>query len=380
MNTPTTQLTVAARAAVAMGSSKAEAELTALALQSKSITAVTSHDGRAECHAAAMTAKAARVGIEKAGKAARDDATQFSKAVISEERRLVNIIEPEECRLVNLRDEWDAKIAREKAAQAEAERMALAAIMQRIANIKKFPLLLENSSSESVMDDIEKLESMDIDDSFKAYYGEAVEAKASTLQTMRDIYAAKVRAETEALRIKAEQDAQFKRMQAEREELSRLRAEKELRDAEEKKERDAEFARLQRIRDEIAATQLLLAAEKAAAEKREADRIAAEQKPAPTTVAEVVEAIAPEIMQRLPLSAACLAEAHPIADNGAMMKTGEICDRLGFIVNAEFLESLGFKPAAIDKAAKLYKVSQFPAICAAIVRHVEAVSVMKEAA
>jgi len=143
---------------------------------------------------------------------------------------------------------------------------------------------------------------------------------------------------------------------------------------------DAEFARLQRIRDEIDAAQLLLAAEKAAAEKREADRIVAEQASSEKAIADAATQRHAEVMARLPLSAACIAEVHPIADPGPMMKTGELCDRLGFIVKAEFLESLGFKPAAIDKAAKLYKVSQFPAICEAIIRHIEAVSAMKEAA
>ena len=72
---------------VALGSSKAEIDLVELASKSKTIVAITNKDGRTECHAAAMTAKDARVSIEKAGKAAREDATAFSKAVIAEERR-----------------------------------------------------------------------------------------------------------------------------------------------------------------------------------------------------------------------------------------------------------------------------------------------------
>ena len=230
----TTQLTVAARAAVALGSSKAEAELTALALQSQSIVAITSADGRAECHAAAMTAKAARVAVEKAAKSARDDATQFSKSVISEEKRLVALIEPEETRLITLRDAWDSEIAREKAAKAEAERLALVEIMNRIAKIKAWPLLTAESTSDAVLHDIERLEDLEIDNSFKTFFGEAAEAKATSLQKLREIYTDKVRAETEAVRIKKEQDEQFAKIQAEREELSRQRAEQAARDAKEK--------------------------------------------------------------------------------------------------------------------------------------------------
>ena len=99
----TTELTVQARAAVALGSSKAEAELVELASKSKAIIAITNNDGRTECHTAAMVAKDARVNIEKAGKAAREDATAFSKAVIAEEKRLVDLIAPEEKRLIELR-------------------------------------------------------------------------------------------------------------------------------------------------------------------------------------------------------------------------------------------------------------------------------------
>ena len=70
-------------------------------------------------------------------KAARDDATRFSKAVIAEEARLIAIIQPEESRLKVLRDEWDAKEAREKAAKAEAERLRVLEISQRIALFKQ---------------------------------------------------------------------------------------------------------------------------------------------------------------------------------------------------------------------------------------------------
>lgn len=123
MTTETTAVTVIERAAVALGSSKAETELTALAAKSKDITAITNNAGREECHAAAMTAKQARIAIEKTAKAAREDATAFSRAVIAEGSRLVALIEPEESRLIALRDEWDEKIAAEKAARAALERI-----------------------------------------------------------------------------------------------------------------------------------------------------------------------------------------------------------------------------------------------------------------
>ncbi len=56
------------------------------------------------------------------------------------------------------------------------------------------------------------------------------------------------------------------------------------------------------------------------------------------------------------------------------LRLGQIGTRLGFTVTADFLLSLGFAPAATDKAAKLYHEADFKSICAAINRHISAVS------
>ena len=61
------------------------------------------------------------------------------------------------------------------------------------------------------------------------------------------------------------------------------------------------------------------------------------------------------------------------ADTGATMNIGEINRRLGFMVSAEFLLSLGFA-ARQEKNARLYRESDFTRICSAIVRHVELVA------
>lgn len=55
------------------------------------------------------------------------------------------------------------------------------------------------------------------------------------------------------------------------------------------------------------------------------------------------------------------------------LRLGQITERLGFVVTADFMLTLGFAPAATDKAAKLDHESDFKAICAAILRHVSAV-------
>jgi len=52
------------------------------------------------------------------------------------------------------------------------------------------------------------------------------------------------------------------------------------------------------------------------------------------------------------------------------LRLGQIGERFGFVVTADFLTKLGFAPAATDKAAKLYHESDFKGICAALRRHI----------
>lgn len=62
---------------------------------------------------------------------------------------------------------------------------------------------------------------------------------------------------------------------------------------------------------------------------------------------------------------------------GATLKLGDICGRLGFTVNADFLASLGIHPVATEKNAKLYAEMKFPTICRLISDHVMALAFKK---
>ena len=62
-------------------------------------------------------------------------------------------------------------------------------------------------------------------------------------------------------------------------------------------------------------------------------------------------------------------------DTGATMRLGQICEKLGFNITADFLSGLGFEPCATEKAAKLYRTRLFPLICRALVKHINSVSV-----
>lgn len=57
----------------------------------------------------------------------------------------------------------------------------------------------------------------------------------------------------------------------------------------------------------------------------------------------------------------------------ATLRLGQIGERLGFAVTANFLASLGFAPAQRERAAVLYRETDFPLMCAALVRHVRTV-------
>lgn len=61
-------------------------------------------------------------------------------------------------------------------------------------------------------------------------------------------------------------------------------------------------------------------------------------------------------------------------DDGRRLRLGEICALLGFTVTAEFLGRLGFQPVDRDRAARLYRACDFPAICAALNQHIDSLA------
>ena len=130
-----------------------------------------------------------------------------------------------------------------------------------------------------------------------------------------------------------------------------------------------------------------IAMAEAAAREQEAARMAAAASqhvaaPSPTAVqsAQVFE----HQPQRNVVAAHIPAQhVRQAANDPATLKLGAICERLGFTVTDAFLSDvLHVAPAATDKAAKLYRESDWPVICAQIVAHVAAMGELyrKEAA
>jgi putative phage-type endonuclease len=70
----------------------------------------------------------------------------------------------------------------------------------------------------------------------------------------------------------------------------------------------------------------------------------------------------------------------PVADDGQRFKLGDLSDRLGFTVSADFLRSLGFEVVAKERGASLYREVDFPRICAALINHIQDVQNTRAAA
>ncbi len=198
---PVNALALPERAAIALGSAKAETDLLALVEKSKDIVLVNSKDGREQAHRMAMDLQTARTTITKVGKLAREDATAFSAAVLAEERRLIALTSTEETRVFKLRDDYDAI---EKAAKAEAERIErerVAAIMDRIQEIRDIPYGLIGKPSAEILAALESLTAMQITEELFGdvlFHGQANVAKADSLRAIQTSHAAAVAAEEQA--------------------------------------------------------------------------------------------------------------------------------------------------------------------------------------
>lgn len=115
-------------------------------------------------------------------------------------------------------------------------------------------------------------------------------------------------------------------------------------------------------------------------EHKEAQRREADQR-----AAEAIKRASEATPAADPAPAAPAAEPQPVAavaqqpdlitrtEEPPTLKLGAVCERLGFNVTADFLAGLGVQ-AHVERSAKLYRESDFPRICAAIVTHVQRVA------
>jgi putative phage-type endonuclease len=118
-------------------------------------------------------------------------------------------------------------------------------------------------------------------------------------------------------------------------------------------------------------------------EEEKAQQLAAQQQIAEPVADPVVEQPVkvteePAQVAATPIKTA-VAIQQPVGD-GPYFKLGDLSDRLGFVVSASFMSSLGFEAAARERGATLYRESDFPRICTALVNHIQAVQAQLAAA
>lgn len=177
---------------------------------------------------------------------------------------------------------------------------------------------------------------------------------------------ARIRAEEQA---KAEREAQAKAL----EESDRIRAEERKKMQDEQNARNAEMQRQQAEQDaRDAETARQRALEQEHLEKERAELKEASDK---LVAAVMAQDEATKVDMGIPIS-----DSNQQVDTSATIKLGEICERLGFAITAQFLASIGFEPVGHERAAKLYRECDFRAICIALVKHITGLYAVKESA
>lgn len=270
-----TELTVIERASAVLSFDETKAALIPLVEASARIVGISNGAGYAEAQSARMKLRNTRVEIEKRGKAAREDATSFSKAVIAKEKELIGVIAPEEDRLQSLQDEWDAAIAREKAAKAEAERLRVLNIRLTIDAVRGLPLQAVGATSAQIAELINRANTpLGID--AQEFEVEAKRAQQEAVDRLTAAHAAAVADEIRREEERKEREAEAARLAAERAELERLRAEQAKREADERAKLAAEREAEEKRQAEARAAQI--EADRKAAAEREAAAEAGRQK------------------------------------------------------------------------------------------------------
>lgn len=151
---------------------------------------------------------------------------------------------------------------------------------------------------------------------------------------------------------------------------ARLDAEQRRKDAERERIRREEQAKAERE-----------AREKLESEQREAAARAAASPPSPAPVAIQPLEATPVVRQEPPVVTDNVRPMPTRAPSSPpALRLGQIGERLGFTVSADFLTSIGFPPAATDKNAKLYYEQDFQRICAALIAHIQSVQQQRQAA
>lgn len=365
---------------------KTEAALAALRVKYSGIVFdMATTKGDKEARAARLELVTLRTTLEKTRKGFKAPALEFGKKIDAEAARVTAEISVLEKFIDEQITADETRKAEEKAAKELAEAARVQVLRDKIAAIRGFVTKCQGISADRIANGIELVSKIDTGaDVFSGLVGEALAAQVETLQAMRTLHTAAVDREKEAARVEAqrlenektaaEQRKQAEAMAAQQAEIDKAAA--ELKAGQEK------LAREQADRDRLASEALAQAARTASAEELKATEAAAlvthDAVVKIMMPASVVEAMKP-VAALTPQEAATRILAARLPAKPAIppeLKLGQMAERLGFTLTAAFLLELGFEHSATEKAAKLYHESEWPLICAALVKRINAACVL----
>lgn len=239
-----------------------------------------------------------RVASEKARKERKAPILEIGKLLDSRQKEIEAEIEPYESRFDDAIKAEEARKEAEKQAKAAAEKARVVDIRKRIAEIQAIPAMLVGKQSETIAAAIESLETVAVTlDDFSEFSGEAEMVKIAAVAKLGEMLTAQLAAEAEAKRLQQERE-ELARLRAEAEERERvaaveraeqervaraareaeeekLRQQREAHEAELRRQREAEEVKLAEQRTELARQQAEIDRQRAEAERIERERQAA---------------------------------------------------------------------------------------------------------
>ena len=335
--------------------------------------------GYAELTKAIAEVRAPRFAAQNVSKASKSELASISKAIGAEEAAVAAYLADTEARLVKLRDDHDAKVAAEKAEAARilAERQAKQ--VSDVAGIRNYLIRAQSSrdmTAERVANGIKFLECMTFpaDEWLDPVAG--ANAQCETLEGMRVLHSTLLAREEEVARLEAQ------RLENERAAAENARVAAELkRQADELAAARAESERLEQLAAENRARQaeiervlaipLPLTIPEESTEGQDSQQVLKAEGASPDATDRDAPADASPRVGAM--GAGQAADAAPAAVIVPTMTLGTVNERLnGPTVSLAFMSRLGFEPVSTHKAAKLYAVTDWPAMVAAMVKHLQA--------
>ncbi len=309
-----------------------------------------------------------RADARRIAKDVKSKLSKTSKTVGEAEEQIVAAWDEAEKLITPAIDKRQAELDEERARKAAGQAFRVALHHALIARINGYVEAAQGLTSDRIAKGVEFVETLSFGPECEELKPKYEEAQLNTLATLR-----KMLADAQAVEAAEAQRVENERVAAE---LAAQRLALEEQAAELKRQQDAALAA------RVAQTHaIVLTFPEPQPVAQEADTLAQEPSEAGTSVAvihdplpEPASLVAAIAEQPIPTPVAQVVHhIRPAAKTEEpTLKLGEICTRLGMTVTASFLsDTLGISHSATDKAAKLYRPSDFPRICDALIAHVQ---------